>query len=311
MLNISMANLSFLKWLVILENSQQAELEVARFLEDILEKAANLKKIDMQTDQYKVFTDYVRQVWPPNNIIGKHFVLPQFSEKINGQRVEFRTKENNNKADTIHLNGKFSGFVINMNPFNQARTNFEVDQYLEALKSSMHHEAEHIFNPGTEFNSNNYELNQSTIEYMNNPGEIKAHARQVAYIYSKKFPGQPFDINKAKSILNEPEFNQTHRNYLQSPEKWEKLGIKNPTPYNQIMRFIPHYLNRKTPMEVENHKITPEQLAQKFHETYERLAPSFGYETRKSSAKPWSEVPDNNKNLMIAVCAEILEDIAK
>lgn len=52
--------------------------------------------------------------------------------------------------------------------------------------------------------------------------------------------------------------------------------------------------------------IEAEKLAQRFHETYERLAPSFGYETRKESAKPWSEVPEKNKKLMIAVCAELL-----
>lgn len=56
-------------------------------------------------------------------------------------------------------------------------------------------------------------------------------------------------------------------------------------------------------------KITPEQLAQKFHETYEQLAPSYSYKTRKESAVPWEDVPDNNKNLMIAVCAEILKFI--
>lgn len=48
-------------------------------------------------------------------------------------------------------------------------------------------------------------------------------------------------------------------------------------------------------------------LAKRFHETYERLAPSFGYETREASAKPWDKVPAQNKALMIAVCAEILE----
>lgn len=47
-------------------------------------------------------------------------------------------------------------------------------------------------------------------------------------------------------------------------------------------------------------------LAQRFHEAYERLAPDFGYKTREASAKPWAEVPEQNKNLMIAVCAEIL-----
>ena len=49
-----------------------------------------------------------------------------------------------------------------------------------------------------------------------------------------------------------------------------------------------------------------ELLAQRFHEAYERLAPAYGYETREASAKPWSEVPENNRQLMIAVCAEIL-----
>jgi hypothetical protein len=53
-----------------------------------------------------------------------------------------------------------------------------------------------------------------------------------------------------------------------------------------------------------------EALAQRFHETYERLAPSFGYETREASAKPWAQVPEQNRALMIAVCAEILATIS-
>jgi hypothetical protein len=52
--------------------------------------------------------------------------------------------------------------------------------------------------------------------------------------------------------------------------------------------------------------VTPEALARRFHETYERLAPGFGYRTRESSAVLWEEVPDVNRRLMIAVCAEIL-----
>jgi hypothetical protein len=54
--------------------------------------------------------------------------------------------------------------------------------------------------------------------------------------------------------------------------------------------------------------MTPEQLAGLFHETYERLAPQFGYETRKETAVSWDDIPaDNpNKRLMIAVCGEVL-----
>lgn len=49
-----------------------------------------------------------------------------------------------------------------------------------------------------------------------------------------------------------------------------------------------------------------EQIARVFHETYEQLAPDFGYTTRKESAVPWAEVPEQNKSLMIAVVQSLL-----
>lgn len=52
-----------------------------------------------------------------------------------------------------------------------------------------------------------------------------------------------------------------------------------------------------------------EQLAQLFHETHERLAPDFGYATRKETAIPWQNIPadSSNKRLMIAVAGEVLQ----
>jgi hypothetical protein len=52
-------------------------------------------------------------------------------------------------------------------------------------------------------------------------------------------------------------------------------------------------------------RTSPLELAMKFHEVYERLAPSFGYETRTETQvfNPKS----TNGRLMVAVCAELLE----
>lgn len=56
-----------------------------------------------------------------------------------------------------------------------------------------------------------------------------------------------------------------------------------------------------------NHKpLSPETVAQTFHEAYERLAPDFGYATRKASAVPWADVPEPNRSLMVAVAGEVL-----
>lgn len=51
----------------------------------------------------------------------------------------------------------------------------------------------------------------------------------------------------------------------------------------------------------------PEEVARFFHETYERLAPDFGYSTRKDSAVQWKDVPEKNKQLMIAVASEVIK----
>jgi hypothetical protein len=49
-----------------------------------------------------------------------------------------------------------------------------------------------------------------------------------------------------------------------------------------------------------------EGIAQAFHETYERLAPDFGYKTREASAVEWPDVPENNRGLMIAVVTDLV-----
>lgn len=49
-----------------------------------------------------------------------------------------------------------------------------------------------------------------------------------------------------------------------------------------------------------------ERMARLFHEHYERLAPSYQYETRKESAVPWEQVPANNRELMIDVASSLL-----
>ena len=46
-----------------------------------------------------------------------------------------------------------------------------------------------------------------------------------------------------------------------------------------------------------------ERLARRFHETYERLAPRYGYETRPETRK--FDPNSNNGRLMIAVCEEL------
>jgi hypothetical protein len=51
-----------------------------------------------------------------------------------------------------------------------------------------------------------------------------------------------------------------------------------------------------------------ERLAKLFHDEYERLAPEYGYKTREASAVPWNDVPENNRNLMIATVKSVITE---
>jgi hypothetical protein len=104
------------------------------------------------------------------------------------------------------------------------------------------------------------------------------------------------------------DLNQTNEN--ESPwvvlwlRKEEAVSLK-----HKLQRMIHHFpypcVAGAGPEPQDTTLDDPEWLARLFHETYERLAPSFGYKTRKASAVPWKKVPEKNRKLMIAVAAEI------
>ena len=74
------------------------------------------------------------------------------------------------------------------------------------------------------------------------------------------------------------------------------------TPHNLfewIWKNFPH------PQEVSDSDIDGTQLAILFHQTYERLAPKFGYVTRAKTKK--FSVNSPNGRLMVAVCEELLK----
>lgn len=51
---------------------------------------------------------------------------------------------------------------------------------------------------------------------------------------------------------------------------------------------------------------TCERLAKRMHEAYEDLAPKHGWATQERSRKPWEEVPEANRQLMIEVMRQVM-----
>lgn len=51
--------------------------------------------------------------------------------------------------------------------------------------------------------------------------------------------------------------------------------------------------------------MSDEQIAMLFHDTYERLGPSFGWDTQQRCKREWADLPPENKHLMVATCKEV------
>jgi len=62
-------------------------------------------------------------------------------------------------------------------------------------------------------------------------------------------------------------------------------------------------------MNLEERSLTIEEVAKLFHDTYEKLAPDFGYHTRPEY-RDWN-INSNNAKLMMAVCEIVLAEILR
>lgn len=146
---------------------------------------------------------------------------------------------------------------------------------------------------------------------------LKCYALNVYRFGSKAFEGVIDDYDACIAYISDGDqytvSMYTEKDNVDVGKVCEKLGKKYNTSGGGhrgaagfVCKDLPFKPKGEKSATIDISKLTPEQLAKKFHTTYERLASNHGYKTRKDSAVDWADVPENNKSLMIAVAAELL-----
>ena len=220
---------------------QSVELEAAMFMEKMLDKAFVL-----YLNGEKNFQKCLRAVWPSDAVRSFDVTLPEsLPNPVGGQPVLLVRSGPSQIASCMHNDDVFSGFKLNIGPIVTAKSIDAAGEWLEKLKNAVHHEAEHIHSPGTDYEAweddDKDQKIKSTLKYLSHEGEIKAHAREFAVAYSRVYPHQSFDLDKAKAMLSK--VNSTHQSYFSVDEKWDqykKYGF--PNPYPRYVQLIPQYL---------------------------------------------------------------------
>jgi enoyl-CoA hydratase/carnithine racemase len=200
------------------QKQERVKEEVSKFLEDKFVQVAKLKKESLEKGEETDVVELLKEVWPEND--GQSwqrkpvFSMPGLSENI---RFKFDLSSDYDDANKI--------MTLDISRLRGARTPVEVDNALDRVIMDAYHEAEHIYNPGSDDAGEGVE---ETVAYLSDSGEIEAHARGFMYIYKREFPNQQFDIENAKVLatqLKEKGITPNYYNYLISfsdPEKQEK-----------------------------------------------------------------------------------------
>ena len=172
----------------------------------------------------KLMTEAIKNVWPEHDgdLIKPRYTLSTTSLRPSPTitlRIEPLGEEGGIERErgSESMDGEIA---IGLRKVLSATTTEELNQAVHALAEMIYHEIEHIKFRGARIDAS-VSGAEGSIAYLNNPGEIRSHAKQFAYKYQRYFPNKPFDIEKMRSICR----TSKEINYFISfadPEKQEK-----------------------------------------------------------------------------------------
>lgn len=153
----------------------------------------------------------VRQLWPYGGSKvwrGRKTDLPK--ELIPAGLKKFAISIVDNPVDKYFaelstMNDVPFEFNLNLGSIESEMAGTSPAKMLEKIKLSVFHEMEHMKHLGDELlEEEDDDLKRlASVQYLSHPGEMRAHARQFAILYSDTFPGQPFDLKKLRSLAEE------------------------------------------------------------------------------------------------------------
>ncbi len=151
-------------------------------------------------DKLKILMKKLKKVWPEHDIYGLRnafklsAITPEFSN------IELKFTMSYSRSGLVSYEGKPIAIELELKGLMDAQNEDELIAAFAALTESIYHEVEHIYYPGADNSLNELEDIKDILDYISDPGEICAYAKQFAYRYTTEFPNQPFDLEKMRSI---------------------------------------------------------------------------------------------------------------
>jgi hypothetical protein len=195
---------------------EEALRMVAKKIEEMKVQGRDVEKFRFITNELKkVFSDFEGASSKPNFKISSE-ILPDPSKRV-------RLRFDHTSGSVGHVAGS-DLFTITL-PLQQlysAQTLEEFDDARIALVQTIYHEIEHIELWGADVLDT--KDSAAIVEYLCNPGEMRAYAKQYAYLYVEHFTGEPFRLEDMRQII-----------------QWNRDGQRQDIPKTKIFKAIAYF----------------------------------------------------------------------
>jgi len=179
------------------------------------------------------FNNSLDQIWPRKS--GRRYLPANFPKDLQAMEIRFSPTLQDNSNGHLARNPNGGGLQLSLSYglIQNAKDQNGLQNALKQLEMTVYHETDHIYNPGSDFNTDATNTAQETIRYLSNPGEMRAHAWQYAVYYAKQLPNQPFNLQKIQQLAQQSQDGKAINYFIsfadpQKQSKYQQYGnVKN------------------------------------------------------------------------------------
>ena len=198
------------------------------------------------------FVSYFKAEWKTmrGSKLNPYFNFVDIDELLDGIELQFgATAEIDSELSFNRNLDKINGTIIlGLGELYQLQSD-RYEAVSTEIQMALFHEIEHILYPGTDLLGPGKE---NSILYLANPGEMRAFAKQYAYLFTTMYPGEPFNPENLLALCN-PNDNRakSYFSIFADPQKQQKyaniadLKAINGQMVSLTSRFVDYLNSRK------------------------------------------------------------------
>jgi hypothetical protein len=223
---------------------------LAKWIVAKLKPAIEAKLKDPSVDLNKA----LYEMWPrAERVIPRDVEGTEIPDDAVGRKINMRASDGSGVA---HVDGRFTNIDLGLKTLNDATTPEEVKEAWRYFITDIRHETGHIWdkNQHDEYNPDDDDTQeqkiQKAIDYLSDPAEMRAHARQLAMLYIDHI-GEDLDEDKLVALAEKlkDKGHVKFYNYLVGVRKPKYDNVEHIDALRKFPLLVKHYfekLNRQT-----------------------------------------------------------------